>query len=89
MEQCLVSCESVLSNLVFILKSTGESLFSRHYMTYVTFALVGQGIEYPKMNYTRLICVIWLFSALILNTAYVSKLTVQLAFPVIPVSLTA
>ncbi|XP_035716021.1 uncharacterized protein LOC110860204 [Folsomia candida] len=54
-------------------------------MTYVTFALVGQGIEYPKMNYTRLICVIWLFSALILNTAYVSKLTVQLAFPVIPV----
>ncbi|CAL8135164.1 unnamed protein product [Orchesella dallaii] len=56
-------------------------LFRRHLVEYISFTLIGQGLEYPNGISARLLLTVWLFSALIINTLYVSMIVGLLAFP--------
>ncbi|CAL8103757.1 unnamed protein product [Orchesella dallaii] len=63
-------------------KENADLRFYRHLVEYLSYTLIGQGLEYPSANSSRQLLAAWLFAALIFNTLYVSKIVGLLAFPI-------
>ena len=78
----------VLTLAMFYFLSTREipnkharGLFQRHFKLFILSSLYEQDFEYPSASPSRVLCGFWLLAAVILTTAYRSKLVTQMTFP--------